>query len=78
MTIDEYTDFELAEFFAFLDDIKADGSTNMKGAAPDLERAFDMPLTDARDVLASWFGTLDPWRTPMERARDAINLMRAD
>lgn len=75
MNIDEYRADELADRYAFLDDIDACGSKNMRG---DLERTYRMPPRDARDVLTSWFATKDPWKTPMERARDAISLMRAD
>lgn len=40
--------------FAFLDDLRASGATNMYGAAPHLEQAFGLSKADARRIVLEW------------------------
>jgi hypothetical protein len=42
------------EYFEYLDMLRESGVTNMFGAAPYLESAFDLPKGEARKVLAEW------------------------
>ena len=51
-TLDE-ADFE-ATVFAFLDDLRESGVTNMFGAAPFIVREFDVSVIEARELLAKW------------------------
>lgn len=42
------------EYFAYLELLRDSGVTNMFGAAPYLEAAFDLSKSEARGVLSSW------------------------
>ena len=42
------------EYFAYLELLRDSGVTNMFGAAPYLESAFDLSKSEAREVLSSW------------------------
>jgi len=42
------------EYFEYLNTLRETGVTNMFGAAPYLEQAFDLKRTEARKVLAEW------------------------
>ena len=41
-------------YFAFLESLRDSGVTNMFGAGPYLEEAFDLSRSEARKVLVSW------------------------
>lgn len=62
----------MAAQFAFLDDLRASGETNMYGAAPYLCREFGMHRDVARDVLRGWQDTYDPDVDVTTRATDAL------
>ena len=48
------------EYYAFLDDLRELGVTNMFGAVPYLLQAFDYLAEDeARDILVSWMKSYD-------------------
>ena len=42
------------EYFEYLDVLRETGVTNMFGAAPYLQEAFDLSKTEARSILAEW------------------------
>lgn len=42
------------EYFAFLDELRASGATNMFGAAPYLMDEFGLDKVEARKILATW------------------------
>lgn len=46
--------FELQEKYNYLERLQRSGVTNMFGAGPYLERAFNLSNKEARDVLISW------------------------
>jgi hypothetical protein len=53
-----FSDTEMEEFFSYLDDLRAEGVTNMFGAAPYLVDEFvDLTKSSARKVLAEWMRT---------------------
>lgn len=62
----------LGEYFAYLDDLRKTGATNMFGAAPYLAHAHSMPLTEARSILGMWMGIPIDSGSPDERARAAL------
>ena len=41
-------------YFKFLKDLRDSGVTNMFGATPYLEDAFDLDKYEARDILIKW------------------------
>jgi hypothetical protein len=45
------------DYFEYLDDLRDSGITNMYGAAPYLQRAFDLSGKLARAVLTEWMHT---------------------
>lgn len=53
MTIDK------EEVFEFLDNLRESGVTNMFGAAPYLEEAFNLPRKEARAILIEWMETFE-------------------
>lgn len=40
--------------FTYLEGLRQSGVTNMFGAAPYLQREFDIPLSEADQVLGEW------------------------
>ena len=65
------------EMFTYLDELRDSGVTNMFGAAPYLQREFDLEKREAREILAKWmqmneveltqdFGELDEDHTKRE------------
>jgi hypothetical protein len=48
------TVFEKEEYFDYLDNLRESGVTNMFGAAPYLQEAFDLTRTEAREILKEW------------------------
>ncbi len=59
----------LAEYFEFLDDLRASGQTNMFGARPYLIRGTDVPENLAGEVLSAWMRTFDRASPAIERAK---------
>jgi hypothetical protein len=59
---------ELAEAFAFLDELRAGGSINMFGATPVLQERLLLVRQDAEAILKAWMATWDGERPPEERA----------
>lgn len=54
----EKPDFDnLDEMLSYLDDLRESGVTNMFGARPYVEEAFDIPAKAAGDVLLYWMET---------------------
>lgn len=47
-------DFEKQEFFSYLDILRETGVTNMFGAAPYLQEAFDLTRTKSQEILKEW------------------------
>jgi hypothetical protein len=48
------TVLEKAEYFDYLDVLRESGVTNMFGAAPYLQEAFDLTRSEARAILKEW------------------------
>jgi len=48
------------EVFAFLDILRQSGVTNMFGAGPYLEQAFDIDRREAKTVLLEWMRQYSP------------------
>ena len=53
----EKPDFVTDEHLEYLDDLRDSGVTNMLGAAPYLQREFNIPFKEARKVLVYWMET---------------------
>jgi hypothetical protein len=51
MTIDK------EEMFEYLDTLRETGVTNMFGASPYLQQAFDIDRNEAKSVLTEWMKT---------------------
>jgi hypothetical protein len=45
------------DVFDYLDDLRESGVTNMFGAGPYLEKAFDLNKSEARFLLTEWMRT---------------------
>ena len=45
------------EYFAYLDDLRERGETNMFGAVPYLMAEFDLNRGESREVLSAWMKT---------------------
>ena len=41
-------------YYKFLDNLRDEGTTNMFGASPYLQQAFDLEKKEARKILAKW------------------------
>lgn len=52
-------DMDKEEYFQYLDALRESGITNMFGAAPYLQREFDLTRYDARDILIEWMETFE-------------------
>jgi len=44
----------MEEYFAFLDDLRDTGVTNMFGARPYLQQAFGLTKQEATEILKKW------------------------
>jgi hypothetical protein len=51
MTIDK------EEMFEYLDTLRETGVTNMFGASPYLQQAFDLERKEAKNILTEWMQT---------------------
>ncbi len=51
--------------FKYLDDLRETGATNMVGATPWLQNAFDLEKEEARAILREWMDTFEE-RNPIE------------
>lgn len=47
-------------YWIYLEKLRRSGTINMYGAAPYLERAFDLSKTEAREILADWMRNYNP------------------
>ena len=47
------------KYYLFLDDLRESGRTNMFGAGPYLETAFNLPRKRAHSILADWMRTFE-------------------
>ena len=45
---------EYNEYFEYLDLLRESGETNMFGASPYLQEAFDLGRHEARNILSAW------------------------
>jgi hypothetical protein len=50
------------DYFAYLDNLRETGETNMFGAAPYLEQEFNLDPRTARDVTLKWMKTFSARR----------------
>jgi hypothetical protein len=50
-------EFNMKEYFEFLETLRKSGVTNMFGAAPYLQREFGLDKYEAKDVLMAWMGS---------------------
>jgi len=48
------TVFEKEEMFDYLENLRESGATNMFGAAPYLQEAFELSKSDAKQILLEW------------------------
>lgn len=48
------TVFEKEEMFDYLENLRESGATNMFGAAPYLKDAFDISISEAKQILLEW------------------------
>lgn len=48
------------EYWIYLENLRKSGVTNMYGAAPYLEEAFDLEPAEARKILADWMQNYNP------------------
>jgi hypothetical protein len=62
---------DLTDMFAFLDDLRESGVTNMFGARPYLIEEFPEHRRVAASVLSAWMNTFDRSTEPEDRARSA-------
>jgi len=53
-TIIERPEIVTVAHLEFLDELRISGDTNMYGAAPYLQREFDIPRDEARVILSYW------------------------
>ena len=67
----QFMDFEYANFFAFLDDVRRRGDVNMLGTVGLIEDRFDLDTSDARYVLVQWISTYNNMETVEQRVRRA-------
>ena len=68
----DYTKAEMEDFFAYLDDLRASGETNMYGAAPYLEREYSLDRRESRKILLAWMDTYSGNTSIAERATAAM------
>jgi hypothetical protein len=47
------------KYFIFLDNVRETGKINMFGAAPYLQKAFQLNKYDAKDILLEWMDTFN-------------------
>ena len=66
-----FTQTDVTEFFAYLDDLRESGVTNMFGAGPYVEEEFELSKKAARLVVTAWMGTFDKTE-PEVRAAKAL------
>lgn len=50
---------EYAEYYSYLNNLRASGITNMYGAAPYLANEFGITKDKARKILSSWMENYD-------------------
>ena len=49
----------MSEYFEYLNELRDSGETNMFGAGPYLQQAFDIDRREARTVLSEWMKTYE-------------------
>ena len=50
-------DEQMQEYFEYLEELRDSGVTNMFGAAPYLQREFNLSSKEARDILLKWMAS---------------------
>ena len=48
------------KYWIYLENLRKSGVTNMYGAAPYLEEAFDLEPAEARKILGDWMHNYNP------------------
>ena len=56
---DRFDQYEVEEFFGYLDDLRESGECNMFAAPGYLIGEFDLSRRDARDVFLAWMEGFD-------------------
>jgi hypothetical protein len=46
--------YDISEYYSYLDRLRESGVTNMFGAAPYLQQEFGLDKRTAREILTSW------------------------
>lgn len=69
--LSKWPEEKMAAFFAYLDDLRVSGVTNMFGARPYLANAFGIDGKDAAAILVEWLQS-DLGLSPSDRARAAL------
>lgn len=46
--------YDISEYFGYLNELRESGVTNMFGAAPYLQQEFGLTKYQARDILKQW------------------------
>jgi hypothetical protein len=54
-----FHELEKEEMFEYLETLRDTGVTNMFGAAPYLQEAFDITRAEAKEILLEWMQTYD-------------------
>ena len=58
--VEVYTNMKLTdEHYDYLMWLRDSGETNMWGAAPYLQREFDIPYAEAKDLLIEWINLFE-------------------
>ena len=65
---------QLADYFEFLDELRAEGSINMIGARPYLAEAFGLDKGESASVMAQWMRTFDKAKSAAERAVETLTI----
>ena len=68
----DYTKAEMEDFFAYLDDLRASGETNMFAAAPYLEGEYALDGRESKKILSVWMDTYSGNTSIAERATAAM------
>lgn len=63
---------KLTEYFTYLDILRESGATNMFGASPYLDEAFDLNKGEAQKIVGYWMKTFNKDQTPTERANSPL------
>lgn len=68
----KYSEKKWTEFFAFLDNLRESGATNMYAAAPYVMTAFSVDRNTAVNITSVWTKTFDREKAPAVRATEYL------